>query len=130
MEVLRPISKLLAEAKQAEADDDYEQAITLYEQVIKADPVHEHAYNRLMIIYRKLKFYKDELRTINNGLKAYEKLYKPSIKGAKAKKIAEISNSLLKSTGLADKKGNHLYEPEPIAGWKKRKIIVEKKLEK
>lgn len=130
MEPVRTIHENLRLAKQAESEDDYEEAIELYQQVVKADNVNEPAYERLMILYRRLKFYKEELKVINAGIKAFEKLHKPAGKSAKAKKIAALSQKLLRSTGLADKKGNMLYEPEPIARWKKRKAVVEKKLAK
>ena len=130
MQAVVAISKLLANAKQATDADDYEQAIELYNQVLKADELNEQAYNRLMIIYRKLKLPKQEVAIINAGIKAFEKFYKPTLKSAKSKRVAEISNALLKSTGLADKKGNTLYEPEPINTWRKRKLIAEKKLKK
>lgn len=130
MEAIRSNSDLLNAAKLAELDDNYAEAASLYEQALKNDAVQEKVYDRLMIIYRKLKKYKDELRVANAGIKAYENFYKPSAKGAKKKKVEEISLSLLRSTGLADKKGNHLYDPEPIGKWKKRKLVIEKKLNK
>ena len=125
MEALRPNKELLAEAKQAETNNELESAAELYQKALKNDALQEEVYDRLMIIYRKLKRYKDELRIIEAGIKAYENFYKPKTKGAKGKKIEEISLALLRSTGLADKKGNHVYDPEPIGKWKKRKAIVE-----
>jgi tetratricopeptide (TPR) repeat protein len=121
-------AELIAEAKDAESADNLEAAVLLYEEAIKAEPVNESAYNRLMIIYRKQKEYRKELKVIKAAVKAYEQFYKSKSTHSKSRKIAEISNALLKSTGLADKKGNHLYEPEPIGTWKKRKLLVEKKL--
>jgi hypothetical protein len=44
-------------------------------------------------------------------------------------KVAEITNALLKSTGLIDKKGSHLYNPKLNEKWKKRKQLVEKNKE-
>ncbi len=77
-----------------------------------------------------MKQYKNELRIINAGIKAFENLYKTRSKHSRSMKVAEITNALLKSTGLTDKKGNHLYDPEPIGKWKKRKVVVEKKIKK
>lgn len=107
-----------------------EKAIELYDQGIKEDPLNEYCYERMMVIYRKLKQYKNELRIINAGIKAFENLYKTKSKHSRSRKVAELSNALLKSTGLADKKGNHLYDPEPIGKWKKRKQVVNKKIKK
>jgi len=127
MEVIRSNTALVAEAKEAETAGDMERAASLYEQVIKNDPIHQAAYDRLMIIYRKQKLYRKEWQVINKGIKAFEALHKPAAKGAKGKRIQEISEKLLKFTGLADKKGNHLYDPEPIGRWKKRRTVVEKR---
>ena len=59
---------VLAQAKQAELDQDPDRAAKLYEQALKAKPANPLPYERLMIIYRKSKKYKDELRVINTGL--------------------------------------------------------------
>jgi len=67
---------------------------------------------------------------INAGVKAFKNLYKTKSEHSRSRKVAEISNALLKSTGLANKKGNRFYNPETICKWKKRKGIVEKKLKK
>lgn len=130
---LQPITSvkdLIETAREAEASQELERAAELYERVIEEDLINEYAYDRLMVLYRRFKQYKDELRIIKAGIKAYENLYKTKSKHTRSRKIAEISNALLKSTGLADKKGNHLYDPEPIGKWKKRKEVVEKKLKK
>ena len=102
----------------------------LYEQVLKKYPIDEFPYNRLMIVYRKLKQYKDELRMINKGIKNFEEAFNKRIKHSVRKNstVSKLSTALMKSTGLLDKKGNAVYEPQPIARWKKRKLIVEKKL--
>jgi hypothetical protein len=83
-----------------------------------------------MILYRKAKPYKDEMRIIKAGIKAYENFYKTKSKRLRSRKIAEISNAFLKSTGLADKEGIPVYDPEPLGKWKKRKALVEKKIKK
>ena len=124
--------KITDEAIKAEGEGALEQAATLYERAIKEKPTDEFSYNRLMIVYRKLKQYKDELRVINKAIK--------NLKEARAKKtgkglrknstIGKLSTALMKSAGLIDKKGNAVYVSEPIAGWEKRKATVEKKLKK
>ena len=101
-------------------------AIKEYEEAIKKNTLAEKAYDRLMILYRKEKNYKKELRIITAGIKAFESFYKS--KKIRSKKIAEISQKLNRSFGFTDKKGNSLYDPEPIARWKKRKEVVEKKI--
>ena len=126
LEAITTVKDLMNKGEQAEAEQDYFTAAEVYENAIKADPLAEQAYDRLMIVYRKLKEYKKELQVINKGIKAYEQFYKS--RASKSKKIAELSNKLNLSVGLSDKKGNIIYQPEPINKWKKRKLVVEKKI--
>jgi tetratricopeptide (TPR) repeat protein len=122
------IKKTIEEADEAEEKEDIPLAIKDYESAIQADPLLEKAYDRLMILYRKEKNYKKELQLINSGIKAFENFYKS--RKSNSKKIAEISKKLNKSFGFTDKKGNAVYDPEPIARWKKRKITVQKRIKK
>jgi tetratricopeptide (TPR) repeat protein len=117
----------LARAREAEEAGKPEEAATAYEKVIKADRLNEQAYNRLMVIYRKLKEYQKELKVVNAGIAAYEKFYASHVK-VKSKRITALSKKLNKAVGLTDKKGNNLYAPEPLARWKKRKQVVQKRL--
>ena len=119
---------MIEAADGAEEKQDVTLAIKDYEEIIKKDPLHQKAYDRLMILYRKEKEYKSELRLINAGIKAFEAFYKSKKSGSK--KIAEISKKLNRSFGFTDKKGNSVYDPEPIARWKKRKVTVEKRIKK
>lgn len=111
---------------EAEEKDDVATAIKEYEKAIKKNALAEKAYDRLMILYRKEKNYKKELRIIIAGIKAFESFYRS--KKSRSKKIAEISKKLNRSFGFTDKKGKTLYDPEPITRWKKRKAVVEKKI--
>jgi hypothetical protein len=122
------IKKTIEEANEAEEKEDISLAIKDYEEAIKLNPLSEKAYDRLMILYRKEKNYKSELKLINTGIKAFENFYRSRKSGSK--KIAEISKKLNRSFGFTDKKGNAIYDPEPIARWKKRKVTVEKKIKK
>ena len=115
------------DARELEQQGHLEDAASVYEKIIGEESLNEVAYERLMIIYRKLKDPKKELAVINKGIKAFEGHYSSS-RPSSNKKISELSSKLLKSTGLADKKGKLLYEPEPISRWKKRRTLVEKKL--
>ena len=121
------IKKIIGEANEAEKNN-ISIAIKDYEEAIKTNPLAEKAYDRLMILYRKEKDHKNELRIINTGIKCFEKFYRS--RKTSSKKIAEISKKLNRSFGFTDKKGNAVYDPEPIAGWKKRKAVVEKKINK
>ena len=119
---------LLADAKEAEESQNFEDASTLYKNIIEQNPTDQYAYDRLFIMLRKLKDYKQELKFLKSGIKAFEQLNKPEKK--KSKKITELSMLLNKATGLTDKKGNFVFKPEPIAKWEKRKLLVEKRLKK
>ena len=124
--------KTIDEAIKAEREGDLERAATLYERAIKEKPTDEFSYNRLMIVYRKLKQYKDELRVINKAIKNFKEAQAKKMgKGLrKNSTIGKLSTALMKSAGLLDKKGNAVYMPAPIARWEKRKAIVEKRLKK
>ena len=119
------VRDLIIEARGAENNGNNEAAISRYEAVLKSDSLNENAYDRLMILFRRAKDKKKELQIIEAGIRAFEKFYKS--KETKSKKISELSKKLNKSIGLIDKKGQNLYDPEPIARWKKRKAVVEKR---
>ena len=118
----------LNEAKDLERQGEPEKAAAIFEKLITRDPLNEYAYDRLMIIYRKSKNYKKEKAVIAAGIRAFEQFYKNTSKIAATKEIVSLSKALMKATGLADKKGNLLYDKEPLARWKKRKQVVDKKL--
>jgi len=114
-------------AEQLEQEGNLTEAAKLYEQVIKTKQLEEHPYNRLMIIYRKLRLPKDELRVIKFAIAVFEAKY---IKKSRSKKLTELSNALMKSSGLANSKGKLTVYPEPISKCMKRKELVEKKVKK
>jgi len=118
---------ILEKAQLAEQEGELEKAAELYEEEIKNGKADDVPFDRLMIIYRKLKMPKDELRVIKTGIKRFEDHYK-SFQKSTGKKISELSNSFMKSSGLKDKKGKPTYQPQPIARWVKRQHIVEKKM--
>lgn len=119
---------LLEKAKEFEQQNEPVQAAELYEKLIKTDPSNEFAYDRLMIIYRKEKEYKKELAVIKAGIKKFEEIHQSFTKLTPSKRITDLSKKLLKATGLADKKGRPLHNREPVARWRKRKEVVEKKI--
>jgi hypothetical protein len=121
-----PIKQIIEEAEDAEEEQNISVAKEDYEEAIKQNPLAEKAYDRLMILLRKEKDYKGELKLINAGIKAFESFYRS--RKSRSKKIAEVSEKLNKAFGFTDKKGNALYDPEPIAKWKKRRVTVLKKI--
>jgi len=119
---------ILKEAHEAELEQDLDKAASLYKEVIKRHPLKTFAYDRLMIVYRKLKRYKDELNIVNKGIKVFENYFSQKSEKITAKhsQLKRLSNALIKSTGLGEK--NHEYFPEPLAKWRRRREILAKKV--
>ena len=117
-------------AMQAEREEDVNKAIRFYEQNIREDHADKFAFERLMIIYRKDKEYKNELRVIKRGIEVFQKKFKERVKHSLArrvsdKKLEQLSNAIIKISG---QKKEELHFPDPVDKWLKRKEIVEKKL--
>lgn len=117
----------LGMAKYLEQTGKTKEAVQLYEKLIKAERFREFTYNRLMMIYRKNKDYKNELRIINAGIKTFQDLYMPTATGRHSA-IISLSKKLNVLIGLTDKKGRNLSDMEPIAKWKKRRLVVLQKM--
>ena len=132
LRIVRSNKETIRKAKEAEDEGDLEGAADFYEHVIKDEHADEYPFDRLMVIYRKLKRYKDELRVINSGIKSFENHFSKKTGKASAKntQLTKLSNAFMKTAGLIDKKGSAVYYPEPIAKWRKRKEIVEGKMKK
>lgn len=105
---------------------DLPEEARLLEKTIHDHPSNDKALNRLMVIYRKLKEPKKELKLINAAIKTFEEKFKKR-QPVYNKKVTAISKALLKATGLADKKGNNLYEPGDLSKWRKRKALLLKR---
>jgi tetratricopeptide (TPR) repeat protein len=116
-----------ATAREHEVEGRFEKAVTIYQRLLKKDASNPRIYDRLMILYRKLKQPEKELRIIQKALKTFESLYSKKTV-APTRKISALSAALLKATGLVDRKGKNLYVPEPIGRWQKRKSLLEKKM--
>lgn len=123
--------ELLKQGRQAEDERNNADAITNYQKAIQIEPINKFAYNRLMIIYRKEKMYKEELKLIDEAITNIQTAYnKKKTKFKSNSNVFKLSNALMKSTGLTDKKGDLVYEPEPVPTWKKRRQTVLKRLGK
>jgi hypothetical protein len=120
--------EILQQAHEAEIEQDFKHAAELYKKEIKRHPLKAYAYDRLMIIYRKLKRYKDEWQIVNKGIKAFEDYFKNQSEKltAKHKQLTKLSKAIMKSTGLSER--NHEYFPEPLGKWRRRKKLLAKKL--
>lgn len=128
--IAKPYHELMTDAKEAEENNEWEKAAKIYERAIKLEPHEEQPYNRLMIVYRKLTWYEEELKTIKKGIAAFEEWYlkKSERLLGKNQTVNRLSNALAKSLGQKGKKPKNVYYPEPILKWMKRQKVVEKKL--
>jgi tetratricopeptide (TPR) repeat protein len=123
-------SECIATAKELEQNNELEEAIKAYKKCLAIKKTDEYVFDRLMILFRKQKEYKKELDIIQQAISAFEKLYAESAPAKTNKLIQKISNSILRSTGLSDKKGNLVYKPQPLLRWYKRATLVKKRLKK
>ncbi len=122
-----PLMKIAHLNKEMPEPDKIKEEIKVLEQHIKYHPASERAYNRLMVLYRKKRDYKKELATIKKAIKIFEDIFKkrqPTFN----RTVRSLSVALSKATGLADKKGDNLYQLGDLSKWKKRKELVSKKL--
>src|SRR6476661_7382260 len=92
--VARSYQELLSEAKEAEENNELEKAAKIYERAVKMEPHEEQPYNRLMIIYRKLTWYEQELKTIKKGIEVFQELYQKKSERllGKNQTVARLSN--------------------------------------
>lgn len=132
---MRAILSTTESVKKAEdliKNKEWNAASEIYEELNKRLPAHERFYERLMMLYRRMKLPEKELNIINKGIKNisaafHERGDKLFGKNASVKRI---SNSLMKSLGLKNSNGKHLFEPDKVVAWKKRRELVLKKLKK
>lgn len=129
--VIRSLHEGVADWKEAgrlaETAGDWAKAVSVYTKAIRTGAYQSYAYARLMIAYRRMKAYTKEKEVIDAAIAMQERLHGPRLKKP-AKKIVDLSAKLNRAFGLTDRKGNNLYDPEPIARLKKRKQWVEKKI--
>lgn len=117
----------------AEAEGDTKRAVELYESGIKKGIADPFPFDRLLVIYRRQRKYKDELRVILRGIEVFNQQLEEQqgylLKRTKnAGVMKRLSKAFGKSSGLSDKKGNLKYLPGPLAKWLRRKKIVEQKI--
>ena len=122
-----PIRYLPEAQKNNLEKEDPAAAIKNYLSILRKEQLNSAVYNRLMIVYRKQKEYQKEAELIKKAIEIYEAYYAKHQPSHSAK-VTSLSRALAISTGLADRKGKGLYNPEPIATWKKRLFNLKKKL--
>lgn len=121
---------VLEEAKDLEKEGELDRAATLYLRYLKKLPGNEFAFSRLMIIYRKQADAEKEMEVIDRAIKTFEDIFSKAQKIRPTRKTVDISRKLMKTMGLTDKKGNELYEREPLKTWKRRKALLENRISK
>ena len=128
MQATQHYTEYIKQAKMAEKDGDIEEATALYEKAIKQRPLLEQPYNRLMIIYRKNKKLKEEIRVIDKALDLFIGRYEKKKAALKMPdKVARLSKAILKTISKDGKAFENSY-PQPVQKWLTRKKVVEKKL--
>lgn len=120
------IADLLSLGKSLEQDSKLQDAAAAFEKVITQDPFNEFAFNRLMIIHRKLKQYRKEVAVIRKGISNFQKFFRSASRLTVSRRVASLSKSLSQSLGLTDKKGKEIYERQPIGRWRKRLLVAER----
>jgi DNA-binding SARP family transcriptional activator len=122
-----PLMKVVHLNKDKSSTDETAEEINRLLAIIKRHPANDKALNRLMILYRKQRNYTAELKLINKAIKTFEEIFTKK-QTVHSRKIKLISTSLAKSLGLADKKGNSIYQKGDLTKWNRRKLFVQKKI--
>ena|SRR6201985_1655727 len=119
-------------ARNLEREGEFAKAEKGYEAILLKEPTVYEAYDRLMVIYRKLKDYHKELSTVNRAIKAFQADFINSQKEwmGKHRVAARLSKSLAVSLGVLDKKGLPVNDDPQMVKWKKRKTVISKRLKK
>lgn len=117
----------------AEAEGNTKRAVELYESSIKKGVADPFPFDRLLVIYRKQKKFKDELRVILRGIEIFNQQLEEQQQYLLGRRknvnvLKRLSKAFSKTSGLTDKKGNLKFLPGPLAKWLRRKKLVEKKL--
>ena len=121
-------TEYIKQAKVAEKNGNIEEATALYEKAIKQRPLLEQPYNRLVIIYRKNKKFKEELKVIDKALDVFIRHFEKKKAAFKLpEKVARLSKAILKTLNNNGKPFENSH-PQPVQKWLTRKKSVEKKL--
>ena len=120
--------------RQAEAGGQPDLAIRLYEKEIAANCKNLLPYQRLLVLYRRQKKYKQELAVLTKGIHCLEEQlaeHKDTLfsKKPQRNKIMRLSKALAQKIGLLDKKGKELLPPQPLEKWIHREKLVRKKMQ-
>ena len=125
--------KELLSGREAEASGQPALAIKLYEKQIAKGYNDILPYERLLVLYRKQKNYKEELHVLNRGIALLQQQMTDHQKELFAEKpqrnkLLRQSRALAEKMGLLTKKGDHVLLPQPLEKWINRKKNVQKKI--
>jgi len=126
-------AKEITTGKEAEANQQPELAAELYEKELAKGYNDLVPYERLLVLYRRQKKYKDELRVLNQGIQLLEDQMTDRQKDVFAKKrqrtkLLRLSKTLAQKMGLLSSKGDHLLLPQPLEKWTNRRKALQKKI--
>lgn len=113
-----------------EKKGEIDTAISVYEENVANGYPATHSYDRLMVIYRKLKDYKNERRIINKAIDIFTSENLRRAEGCKRLKpnmASEIDAAFLSNSRLYDYDGSIIYNPYPLGKWKKRLVQILKR---
>ena len=109
-------TKVKVEDKDKEGSTDLPEEAKRLEKTIRSNPGNDKALNRLMVIYRKLKEAKKELKVINKGIDVFKALHDKKLKAYSGNdSIGRLSKALLKSVSGETKK--QVEYPQPVQAW-------------
>lgn len=97
-----------------EKEGKIEEAITIYEENIKLRPVATHAYNRLIVLYRRLKDTESEIRILKHSLSVFleentKRAFDSMDKNPDKKE--EIQNALITCSKVMGNSGTYCFIP-------------------
>lgn len=101
--------------------------VLLYEKALKADPGNEQILTRLVVNYRKLKDYKNELKYIGLLIKTHQDYY--IHRNNAGRSVNMISKKLNIALGRISRAGKELFVPDAIKKLEKRKELVIRRLQ-
>ncbi|MDN3656175.1 hypothetical protein QWZ08_11090 [Ferruginibacter paludis] len=106
-------------ARMLEKENHLQQAVKMYELLLKSAPSDMYIIERLMILYRKLKNFKKELLCIDKAIQIYEAKYTAGHQHNA--NVTGLSKKLNLMLGHTDRKGNSLLILPEVAKLKKRR---------
>lgn len=110
-----------------EKKGEIDTAISVYEENIKIGYPATHSYDRLMIIYHKLKQYKNEKRVIEIALRVFNEENKKRNDIAKKSypNLAnELHNALILNIDFYNDKGFCVFHPYKLNKWNNRLLKI------